>query len=113
MTTKRHVYRVCAVCGKRHGATYGFKLTLQRLGLENWRDDKAVPACVEKLAGTRAATSPLVVALNKLDGEQEERARRQARIQDELRNLCASTRVRPSIVRVLEGRGPKPKGRTL
>lgn len=50
--SKRH--RICAVCGKRHGATYGFKLTLQRLGLPNWRDDKAVPECVIKLQRKRA-----------------------------------------------------------
>jgi hypothetical protein len=38
-------FRVCAVCGKRHGATYGFHTTLTRLGIPG---DKAVPACVIK-----------------------------------------------------------------
>jgi hypothetical protein len=41
------VYRVCAVCGKRHGPTYGFRHTLRRLGIAE--GDKAVPACVVKL----------------------------------------------------------------
>ena len=41
------VYRVCAVCGKRHGPTYGFRHTLRRLGIAE--GDKAVPSCVVKL----------------------------------------------------------------
>jgi hypothetical protein len=41
------VYRVCAVCGKRHGPTYGFRATLAR---NNIKGDKAVPACVRRLA---------------------------------------------------------------
>ena len=36
-------YRVCAVCKKRHGVTFGFRHTLHSLGIEG---DKAVPACV-------------------------------------------------------------------
>jgi len=42
---KPQVYRVCAVCGKRHGPTYGFRNTLRHL---NIKGDKAVPKCVEK-----------------------------------------------------------------
>jgi hypothetical protein len=38
-------YRICAVCGKRHGATFGFHHILRGLGIEG---DKAVPACVIK-----------------------------------------------------------------
>jgi hypothetical protein len=38
-------FRTCAVCGKRHGPTYGFKTTLARLGIKG---DKAVPECVTK-----------------------------------------------------------------
>lgn len=37
-------FRVCAVCGKRHGVTYGYRNTLARLG---FKGDKAVPACVQ------------------------------------------------------------------
>jgi hypothetical protein len=33
-------FRVCAVCGKRHGPTYGFKTTLRRIGI--MEGDKAV-----------------------------------------------------------------------
>jgi hypothetical protein len=47
MTTKRKTkaFRVCAVCGKRHGVTYGFRNTLARLGIKG---DKAVKECVQK-----------------------------------------------------------------
>lgn len=38
-----HVYRMCAVCGKRHGVTYGFRLTLSMIGIKG---DKAVKECV-------------------------------------------------------------------
>lgn len=47
MSRKQQVYRVCAVCGKRHGVTYGFKNTLARLGIKG---DKAVKECVIKAA---------------------------------------------------------------
>jgi hypothetical protein len=43
---KRERFRVCAVCGKRHGPTFGFKTTLRRVGIMT--GDKAVPACVIK-----------------------------------------------------------------
>ncbi len=51
--------RVCAVCGKRGGATYGFKTKLQFAGHPNWRHDKAHPRCVTKWIndeGERRAT---------------------------------------------------------
>jgi hypothetical protein len=43
---KSQVYRVCAVCGKRHAATYGFRSTLIRYGIKG---DKAAIECVRKL----------------------------------------------------------------
>lgn len=43
--SEQPVHRVCAVCGKRHGVTYGFKHTLRRIGIIG---DKAVPKCVER-----------------------------------------------------------------
>lgn len=46
-------YRICAVCKKRHGATYGFKNTLKRLGIEG---DKAVPSCVVKAVKAKQQT---------------------------------------------------------
>ena len=39
-------FRVCAVCGKRHAPTYGFKGTLAYYGIEG---DKAAVACVRGL----------------------------------------------------------------
>jgi hypothetical protein len=45
-----HVFRVCAVCGLRHGVTYGFRSTLTRLGIPG---DKAVKECVIKAAAER------------------------------------------------------------
>jgi hypothetical protein len=45
-------YRVCAVCGERHGVTYGFGTTLRRLGIKG---DKAVPECVRAEIRKRAA----------------------------------------------------------
>jgi hypothetical protein len=45
MIKKPQTFRVCAVCGMRHGVTYGFRNTLKRLGIDG---DKAVPACVTK-----------------------------------------------------------------
>lgn len=47
---KPQVYRVCAVCGKRHGVTYGFRSTLTRLGIKG---DKAVKECVQRAARER------------------------------------------------------------
>jgi hypothetical protein len=45
-------YRVCAVCGRRHGPTYGFASVLMRLGLKgSW----AAPGCVAKLISYREA----------------------------------------------------------
>jgi hypothetical protein len=41
--------RKCAVCGKTGGSTVGFSTALRELGLPNWKDDKAHPACVRKL----------------------------------------------------------------
>ena len=35
-------YRVCAVCGRRHGPTYGFQAMLEGLGMKGvW----AAPGC--------------------------------------------------------------------
>jgi hypothetical protein len=31
---KQERYRVCAVCGKRHGPTYGFQAMLEGLGIK-------------------------------------------------------------------------------
>lgn len=50
MQRKPQVFRVCAVCGKRHGVTYGFRSTLTRLGIPG---DKAVKECVQKAARER------------------------------------------------------------
>jgi hypothetical protein len=41
------VFRICAVCGKRHGPTYGFGSTLRRFGIKG---DKATVECVRELA---------------------------------------------------------------
>jgi hypothetical protein len=50
MTQER--YRVCAVCGNRHGPTYSFQAMLKRLGMSGvW----AAPGCVAKLISIRAA----------------------------------------------------------
>lgn len=43
---KSQVFRVCAVCGKRHGVTYGFRSTLARNGVKG---DKATIECIKKL----------------------------------------------------------------
>ena len=40
-------FRVCAVCGKRHGPTYGFQSVLRHSGLTG---DKATIECIRKLA---------------------------------------------------------------
>jgi hypothetical protein len=47
-------YRVCAVCGRRHGVTYGFRTILLRMGIATPADkkDKAVKECVIKAAQT-------------------------------------------------------------
>lgn len=55
-------YRVCAVCGKRHGPTYGFKTMLRRLGI--MQGDKATIECINKLQrertrGYRAASTAI------------------------------------------------------
>ena len=50
---KPNPYRVCAVCGKRHGPTYGFRNVLRHLGIVG---DKAVPKCVEKLMKTKTGS---------------------------------------------------------
>jgi hypothetical protein len=45
-------YRVCAVCGRRHGPTFGFEAVLAGLGLKGvW----AAPGCVAKLVSYREA----------------------------------------------------------
>ena len=36
ITMKQERYRVCAVCGNRHGPTYGFQAMLERLGMSGW-----------------------------------------------------------------------------
>jgi hypothetical protein len=43
---------VCAVCGSRHGPTYGFQSMLEGLGIKGtW----AAPGCVAKLISFRKA----------------------------------------------------------
>jgi hypothetical protein len=49
---KQERYRVCAVCGRRHGPTYGFQAMLERLGM---RGEWAAPGCVAKLISFRDA----------------------------------------------------------
>jgi hypothetical protein len=45
-------YRVCAVCGRRHGPTFGFESVLAGLKLKGvW----AAPGCVAKLISYRQA----------------------------------------------------------
>ena len=44
---KLQVFRVCAVCGKRHAATYGFRNLLARNGIAG---DKAAIVCIRKLS---------------------------------------------------------------
>ena len=46
-STTPEVFRVCAVCGRKHGPTYGFKNTLAYHGIKG---DKATVECVRKLA---------------------------------------------------------------
>jgi hypothetical protein len=49
---KQERYRVCAVCGKRHGPTYGFQAMLEGLGIKGtW----AAPDCLAKLISFREA----------------------------------------------------------
>jgi hypothetical protein len=46
---KQERHRVCAVCGKRHGPTYGFQSVLERLGIKGvW----AAPPCVARVRGS-------------------------------------------------------------
>jgi hypothetical protein len=49
---KQERYRVCAVCGWRHGPTCGFQAMLERLGM---RGEWAAPGCVAKLISFRDA----------------------------------------------------------
>jgi hypothetical protein len=44
------VYRVCAVCGKRHGVTYGFGTILARNGIKG---SKATLSCIKSLGQPR------------------------------------------------------------
>lgn len=46
MIKRPQVYRICAVCGKKHGVTYGFKTILSRNGIKG---DKATKECIRKL----------------------------------------------------------------
>ena len=43
-------YRVCAVCGRRHGPTFGYQFMLVRLGI---RGECAAPGCVAKFFSLR------------------------------------------------------------
>ncbi len=50
--------RQCAICSKRikgfnKETTVGFKNILLRLGHPNWKQDKAHPSCVRKIAKER------------------------------------------------------------
>jgi hypothetical protein len=45
-------YRVCAVCGRRHGPTVSYRLMLESLGLKG---DWAAPGCLAKLISFREA----------------------------------------------------------
>jgi hypothetical protein len=49
---KQERYRVCAVCGRRHGPTYGFRAMLDGLGMKG---EWAAPGCVAKLVSYREA----------------------------------------------------------
>ena len=47
---KQERYRVCAVCGRRHGTTFGFQSKLEELGIKGvW----AAPDCLAKLEAER------------------------------------------------------------
>jgi hypothetical protein len=57
-------YRVCAVCGKHHGPTYGFQSMLEGLGIKGvW----AAPGCLAKLISFREAERRLQHAKNDHD----------------------------------------------
>lgn len=56
----KRIGRICAVCGKRGGVTYGFKTALRNMGHPNWAADKAHPECVKKLAN-HPAPPPWVI----------------------------------------------------
>jgi hypothetical protein len=43
------VFRVCAICGRRHAPTYGFRQTLEYYGIKG---DKAAVECVRNLHRT-------------------------------------------------------------
>jgi hypothetical protein len=64
-------YRICAVCGMRHGPTYGFKTTLRRLGI--MAGDKAVPQCVNDLQKKQAEQFALVQEYQELRREKFKR----------------------------------------
>jgi len=48
----RERYRVCAVCGRRHGPTYDFK---SATGGARTKGEWAAPGCVSKLISDREA----------------------------------------------------------
>jgi len=50
-------FRVCAVCGQRHAATYGFKNTLEYYGIKG---DKAALKCVRDLHRTHPRKDALL-----------------------------------------------------
>ena len=61
---KQERYRVCAVCGRRHGPTYGFQAMLEGLGMKGvW----AAPGCVAKLISFREAERRLHKTINDHD----------------------------------------------
>jgi hypothetical protein len=51
---RHRVFRVCAVCGKRHGVTYGFGTTLRRYGIPG---DKATVECIKELTAKPPAAT--------------------------------------------------------
>jgi hypothetical protein len=115
-TPKRpQVYGVCAVCGCQHGQIFGFKHTLRLLGVRG--GTRAVPGCVEKLAREGAAERK-AKAMSGILRDRASLPPALQRLEDEGTPSLADkvlerpTRVRREIVRVLEGRGPKPKERT-
>ncbi len=60
------VYRVCAVCGRRHGVTGDYAHQLKCMGVKDWRGAKAVPRCVQDLAKLVSGGMSLSRALIKL-----------------------------------------------
>jgi len=64
VTKQQERYRVCAVCGRRHGPTYGFQAMLEGLGMKGvW----AAPGCVAKLISFREAERRLHKTINDHD----------------------------------------------